>query len=101
MLIGSLTRPQLPAAPPVCMCSLGKRCERAHTYRQGRQALAGRGRRSLAALSGSHLRFVFPSRYLSSSVLARLRLSVAVSSLAPLVAALRLSLAAYHWLVAA
>ena len=52
----------------------------------GRQALAGSGSCSLGAVPVSCCRSLFPSRYFADAVLARVRLSVAVSSVSPVVA---------------
>ena len=84
-------------ALPVCALSKKKR-ERAHTFRSGRQALAGRGQRSVAEVSGLHSSVVFSSRHVAGAFLARLRLSVAVQAAVAVVASVRLRVAAAHWL---
>src|SRR5438477_12412155 len=59
----------------------------------GSQVLASVGWRSVAAVAVSGCCLLFPSRYLAVAFLARVRLSVAVPSSCPVVAAVRLALA--------
>ena len=63
--------------------------------------MAGRASRSVGAVSVSGRRPLFPSYYLSSSVLACVWLSGSVPSVAPVVAAVGLSVAGCQWLAAA
>ena len=80
-------------ALPVCALSKKKR-ERAHTFRSGRQALAGRGQRSVAEVSVFSSGVVFSSRHVAGAFLACGWLSVAVQAAAAVVVAARSRVAA-------
>jgi len=78
--------------------------ETRETYEQGRTArvaVQGLAWRSLAAVAVLYQRFLLSARQVAGAVLGRVRLSSTVSSASPVVAAVRLCVAAQHRLVAA
>src|SRR5262249_35712432 len=72
--------------------------ERAHTFRSGRQALAGRGQRSVAEVSVFSCGVIFSSRHIPGAFVACGWLSVAVQAAAAVVASVPLRVAASLWL---
>ncbi len=89
--------------PSLSVCALSRKMvmRAAQTERQGRQALAGSGRRSVAAVAVRGCQSLLPARHVAGAVLGCVWPSRAVSSAVAVVAAVRLALARHHRLAAA